>query len=46
MSAWWQAAKIAALSALAALAAVHWLSPLDSALVGLGVLYLLFVRAG
>lgn len=46
MGAVYQLIKLAALAALAGLIAVHWLEPLTSATIGVGVLYLLFVRVG
>lgn len=39
-----QLLKMAAIASFAALLAVHWLSPLDSALVGVVAFYLLLVR--
>lgn len=46
MPAVYQLIKLAALASLAGMIATHWLSPFDSATVGVTALYLLFVRVG
>lgn len=46
MAAIYQLVKLTALATLAGMIATHWLSPFDSATVGVCVLYLLFVRVG
>lgn len=43
---WPELLKMCALAAVAALLGAHWLGPLDTALVGVVVFYLLTVRAG